>query len=280
MKIIVGNLVKKFKKTKVLNDVNCTIEPHIYGLLGPNGCGKTTFIRCLLHIIPYQKGIIQYVDDFDKEVKYTKINIGYLPQTFDVFKDLTVYEQLKYFLVLKQIDIDANQEITRVLDLVHLTHKAREKCGHLSGGMIRRVGIAQALLGTPDLLIFDEPTVGLDPNERLNFREIIKTLDLKIPIILSTHIIEDINSLCTHTLFMKEGKIAFVGPVEEAFKKVEGHVYICSEEKIGLIKERNISRYQDDKKVRIISFESLNYAFLKNVSANLDDVYQFINYEN
>lgn len=277
MKIKIENLTKKYRKCIALNQINIDIEPHIYGLMGPNGSGKTTLIRCILKLINYQEGSISYNQE-NKDIEFSKINFGYLPQVFELFEDLTVYEQLEYFLMFKNVDRKKfDEEIHRVLKVVNLSRVKNVKCGQLSGGMIRRVGIAQALLGKPDILIFDEPTLGLDPDERLNLKRIIKSLNLDIPIILSTHIIEDVHSVCTHGIFIKDGNVEYNGELEKAISELEGKVYSCLEKDCH-ISENILVRSIDDEYIRIISDIPLNYSFLKIEKPDINDLYQYINH--
>lgn len=215
MKLVINHLSKTIKKNTILDDINCTLDNHIYALLGPNGSGKTTFIRCIIQLMSSNDEILYY-DDNHKKMSIEDIAIGYLPQTFNAFKELTVKEQLEYFATLKNIPKDKqDKEIERVLRLVNLFNRKDIRCGSLSGGMIRRLGIAQALMGHPQMIIFDEPTAGLDPDERNRFKRILQKLDLDIPVILSTHIIPDIDSLCTHVIFMDEGHIVETGRIED-----------------------------------------------------------------
>lgn len=276
MKIIISDLNKKYKKNQVIHHLNCEIGEHIYGLMGPNGSGKTTFIRCILDLISYQNGKITFIKD-NQEVPFHKVQFGYLPQAFQLFKDLTVAEHLDYFLTLKNIDIESNEEeILRVLKLVNMLDYKDKKCGSLSGGMVRRIGIAQALLGHVDILIFDEPTAGLDPDERINFERIIKNLSLNIPIILSTHIIEDVAQLCTHALFLKNGQFIYTGDMKTALHYLDDCVYTCSNNAYQLMKEEHITRQQDSETIRVISKEVLPYSFLEKVTPNMNDLYQYM----
>ncbi|MCD7892413.1 MAG: ATP-binding cassette domain-containing protein [Erysipelotrichaceae bacterium] len=220
MKLVVKHLNKTIKHHSILQDINCTIDNHIYGLLGPNGCGKTTFIRCLLKLMNSQ-GEISYFDN-DQKLSIENITIGYLPQTFNIFKELTVREQLEYFATLKNIPkASQDKEIERVLKLVNMYKQKDLHGSSLSGGMIRRVGIAQALLGKPQMIIFDEPTAGLDPDERNRFKSILQQFHLNIPIIISTHIISDISSLCSHVIFMNEGEIVKSGDINELLSEYQ-----------------------------------------------------------
>ena len=159
--LILKNCTKSFKKTKALNDFSCEFKHGIYGLLGPNGSGKTTMMRCICGLLSPEKGSIEC----DCE------NIGYLPQQFGAMKSLTVYETMRYFATLKKIPkSNQDNEIRYCIDLVNLSDKIKNKVGSLSGGMVRRLGIAQAIMGNPEIVLFDEPTAGLDPEERVRFK--------------------------------------------------------------------------------------------------------------
>lgn len=166
--------------------------------------------------------------------------IGYLPQKFGLFKELTLQKQMEYFCCLKDIDETQWQnEIDRTLKLVNMEEYRKQKCKSLSGGMVRRVGIAQALLGKPDLIIFDEPTTGLDPEERLRFQSVISMLKNQT-IIISTHIVDDIDSLCNQLLVLKEKNLYQFDDIEEFIHSVDGEVFvsdIMDENKDILIKQ-------------------------------------------
>lgn len=272
MEIKIENLSKNYRKKTVINDISCTLKPQKYGLIGPNGSGKTTFLRCLLQIIDY-KGTITF--DGNQQNKY--LQIGYLPQNFRTFQELTVFEQLEYFFVLKNIHKKKEEEIDRVLDIVHLQEYKKQKTKSLSGGMVRRLGIAQALLGDPDLLIFDEPTVGLDPDERLRFREIMRNIELDIPIIISTHIIEDVSHICDEMIFLKKGNMRYIGDVHELLEKFQNHVYECPIDEIDKIIEKVIRTETKNESVRIVSQDNLDYSFLINVEPSMEDIYQTMN---
>ncbi len=279
MNIEIKDLEKFYRKKKAINGINCLLKPHIYGLIGPNGSGKTTLIRCLLQLTYYQKGSIHFTNE-ETEISFKELQIGYLPQTFDTFKELSVYEQLEYFLVLKNTKLDQiEEEIDRVLQIVNLQDVKKDKTKNLSGGMIRRLGIAQALLGEPDILIFDEPTVGLDPDERFRFKEIMRSLKMNIPVILSTHIIEDVSSICNHVIFMKEGQIKFLGSIEDLLNQIDGYIYKCPIELLDDVKEEVIHMSETANDIRFISMSPLNYPFLKRENPTIEDAYQFINHQ-
>lgn len=203
------NITKKFRKKVVLDGINLTIGKGVYGMLGPNGAGKTTLIRCLLGIYTPNSGEID-------RGGVEKHQIGYLPQKFGLFKELTVNDMLSYFCSLKSIAKPERADaIDKVLHMVHMEEHKNERISKLSGGMCRRTGIAQAILGSPSMVFFDEPTVGLDPEERKRFKAVIREMSSVSTIVLSTHIVEDLEAVCDRVIVMNQGKIAADGSLEE-----------------------------------------------------------------
>lgn len=224
----IEKLTKSFRKKQVLKDVSCELENGVYGILGPNGAGKTTLFRCVLNMYPYQGEIVLGSGD-----AHANPVIGYLPQKMGVFPNLTVEEQLQYFANLKEIPkANCEAEINRVLELTNLTDVRTVKGRKLSGGMVRRVGIAQALLNHPTLLIFDEPTTGLDPEERMRFKNMLREVGKESIVLLSTHIVEDVEAVCDRILILKEGCVAAYGTQEEISKMADGMVYELRQEEV------------------------------------------------
>ena len=171
----IDNLSKNYGKKSVLKNINLDITPGILGLLGPNGAGKTTLMKCITGLISNYNGTIKYNDNiFDKEPGKNPL-LGYLPQRFSLFKQLAVIEAMEYISICKGIKRNLS-EIENILESVNLIEEKRKKIKNLSGGMLRRFGIAQALIGDPKILIIDEPTSGLDPKERVRFRNILMKL--------------------------------------------------------------------------------------------------------
>ena len=205
-------------KTKVVFDQGVT------AVVGPNGSGKTTLLRIITNIIQGE-GEIVYKNKDDTIVSLKDIHIGYLPQKFGLFKEMKLIEQMNYFACLKDIDKDNRaNEIQRVLEAINMENELDKKCGDLSGGMIRRIGIAQAIMGNPDIILFDEPTTGLDPEERLRFKSVLSQLHGQCPIILSTHIVEDIESVCQSVLVLKNGEIIFNDNLENLKQEAKNKV--------------------------------------------------------
>ena len=210
---------------KALQGVNLELDsPSLVGLLGPNGAGKSTLMKLLVAgLLPTGGAIRVNGEPLLRREQALKARLGYLPQDFGLYDELTVTQFLDYMGALKGLR-DSRAAIQSAIEEVHLEEKARAKIRTLSGGQRQRVGIAQALLGEPELLIFDEPTVGLDPEERIHFRNLFSRLAQKRLVLLSTHIIEDVQSVCSRLLVLHRGKLRFDGPPEELIRAAEGHV--------------------------------------------------------
>lgn len=223
--IEIKNLNKSFKTKHILKDITCTMEHGVYGLLGPNGAGKTTLMRCMTNLYTLNSGEI-LVDGVS--IKKKKNDIGYLPQSFGLFKELSVWDSMNYFCNLKGIKKSKRrEEILNSLQAVNMINNMKANSGKLSGGMMRRVGVAQAILGKPELILFDEPTAGLDPEERMNFKRIVSNLGNEETVLISTHIVDDIEASCDHVIIMNEGRILYVGTCEELKNLAKGKVYEC-----------------------------------------------------
>lgn len=217
---------KKFGKKIVLNDINCEIDHGIYGLLGPNGAGKTTLMRCMTNLYAMSSGKIKI--DGLVSTKQKGTNVGYLPQSFGLFKELNVSDSMKYFCNLKKIPRkERAAEIERCIQAVNMQEHMKKAGGKLSGGMMRRVGVAQALLNHPPLILFDEPTAGLDPEERMRFKRTISGLGQDETVIISTHIVEDIEACCDKVMVMNEGRLLCIKTCEELRGVARGRVIAC-----------------------------------------------------
>lgn len=224
--IEIKDVSKRFRRKEVLKDVNCIIESGVYGLLGPNGAGKTTLIRCMMSLYKISSGEILVNGRNIK--KRREVKMGYLPQSFGLFKELNVYDSMKYFCNIKVIaKKDRTSEIERCLRIVNIENEMSKTGNKLSGGMIRRIGIAQALLGNPEYIFLDEPTAGLDPEERQRFKNIILNLDKNATVLISTHIVEDIETCCDKVIIMDQGQILCVKKCEDLICQVEGKVIAC-----------------------------------------------------
>lgn len=225
-----ADVVKSFRKKIVLCGVSCKLENGIYGLLGPNGAGKTTLMRCITKLYPYQGEIMLNGNDIKKQ----SADVGYLPQKFGVFPELTVEQLLQYFCNMKGIRKEARDDmITKSLEKVNLLDARKVVSGKLSGGMLRRLGIAQAILGNPALILLDEPTAGLDPEERMRFKNIITGLAGECIVMISTHIVEDVEACCDHILVMNKGRMLCKGTVLDIQGIADGKILELDEEECG-----------------------------------------------
>lgn len=258
MQIEVNNLTKKFGKKKALDGLSLSIEEGVYGLLGPNGAGKTTLMCCLLGVYNSNSGSIVVNGKADPKGVLLSAHCGYLPQHFDMFHELTVTETLRYFATLKKIPrAKGVEEIGRCLRTVNLEEEAKKRVGALSGGMRRRLGIAQALLGDPPLLIFDEPTAGLDPEERMRFKNIIAAVRHRHTILISTHIVDDIDVICNRVMVINRGKLCAQGTKEDICRCADGRVFTLPREQEGSLNRpyylENIFEAEGQEHIRILS---------------------------
>lgn len=222
----INHVSKKIGKKQILKDINCAIDYGVYGLLGPNGAGKTTLMRCITNLYSLSSGEIKIGGI--PTTKRKGLNIGYLPQSFGLFRELSVYDSMRYFCNLKGISKKNRQEeIDRCLNAVNMIEYKKKTCGKLSGGMIRRIGVAQALLKHPNLILFDEPTAGLDPEERMRFKNIISDFGNNETIIISTHIVEDIEACCDKVIVMGQGEVLCVKTCDELINMAAEKVFLC-----------------------------------------------------
>ncbi|NCB92558.1 MAG: ABC transporter ATP-binding protein [Clostridia bacterium] len=215
MELKVDRLTKQYKNKIAVDRISITLKKGVYGLLGANGAGKTTWMRMLCGILTPTSGTISY-DGIDVNTEEYRELLGYLPQDFGYYPNFTGWDFLMYMASLKGLDRKAaEQKIAELLELVSLSDIAKKKIKTYSGGMKQRLGIAQALLNDPKIMILDEPTAGLDPKERVRFRNLIEELGKDNIIILSTHIVSDVDKIADTILVMKEGQLIFRGKREE-----------------------------------------------------------------
>ncbi|WP_077369084.1 ABC transporter ATP-binding protein [Anaerosalibacter sp. Marseille-P3206] len=218
MNIEAINLTKDYGSNRVLDNINLNINKGLHGLLGPNGAGKTTFMRILSTLIPKTSGEVYFDGISVENKKEIRKIIGYLPQEFSFYPNFTVYEILDYFAALSNKKISRN-EILDKLEQVHLEHLFKVKVKTLSAGMKRRLGIAVAMVGEPQVLIVDEPTVGLDPEERIKIRNMLSDIGKDRTVLLSTHVVEDIDLSCNTLLVLNKGKVVYDGTVKSMIEQ-------------------------------------------------------------
>jgi ABC-2 type transport system ATP-binding protein len=227
MELTIHQLTKRYKDKTAVDNVSLTLTPGVWGLLGANGAGKTTLMRMVAGILTPTSGKIQYDGIEIKALGESYRDIfGYLPQTFGFYPEFTVADYLQYIAALKGLTKqDANHKIDELLRTLSLTVVRNKHIRKLSGGMRRRVGIAQALINDPDMLILDEPTSGLDPGERIRFRNIISEFAQRRIVLISTHIVSDVEYVATRNAIMKDGKIIANDTTDQLVKKMDGRVW-------------------------------------------------------
>lgn len=233
MELKFTNLTKQFGEVAAVQNVSYTLKNGVYGLLGVNGAGKTTLMRILTTLIQPTSGTITWNgrDIFRMDGEYRRL-LGYLPQDYGFYPDFTVQDYLMYIAALKGIrESVARQRVKTLLGQVGMTKARGKKMKTLSGGMKRRVGIAQAMLNDPRILILDEPTAGLDPSERIRFRNLISELSEDRVVLLSTHIVSDVEYIAGEILLMKDGEITVSGTPEEVIASMPLKVWRCSVKK-------------------------------------------------
>lgn len=227
MELSFDRLTKHYGNKIAVDCVSATLEPGVYGLLGANGAGKTTLMRMLCAILESTSGEVLFdgQDVISMGADYRNV-LGYLPQDFGYYPNYTAMEFLMYIAALKGIPKKiARQRAKQLLEEVGLSNVANKKVGTFSGGMKQRVGIAQALLNNPDILILDEPTAGLDPKERVRFRNLLSDYAGDKIVILSTHIVSDIEAIADEVLLMKKGRFVLQGTVSKLIEKAKGKVW-------------------------------------------------------
>ena len=228
MQLKVEALSKNYRgKVQALRNLHISLRPGVLGLLGPNGAGKSTLMRILATVTRPSSGRVLWNEqDIAQTPDALRNVLGYLPQDFGVYPNLNAYEFLEYLAAVKGIETGAaKKRIGELLDLVNLTEAAKRPLGGYSGGMRQRVGIAQALLNDPQLLIVDEPTAGLDPEERVRFRNLLSELSGERIVILSTHIVSDIEAVATQIAILARGELLANDAPEGLLKKMSGQVW-------------------------------------------------------
>ena len=227
MELKIENLYKSYKNKEALKNINITMKPGTYGLLGENGAGKSTLMRILTTTDFQTKGSVTFDGDdiIALDEMYRDI-LGYMPQDYNVFPSFTAKDFLEYMGTLKGIEKGKlDKKIDEVLKFVNLEHVANKKVKSFSGGMKRRVGIAQAILNDPKILILDEPTAGLDPKERIRFSNIISAMSKDKIVILSTHILSDIEAIANDLIIIKSGEVVEADNIDNLVEKVRGKVF-------------------------------------------------------
>ncbi|HYB86382.1 MAG TPA: ABC transporter ATP-binding protein [Streptosporangiaceae bacterium] len=226
MNVDITDLTRRFGRTQAVAGVSLQAGAGVFGLLGPNGAGKTSLLRMIATVLPPTSGRLRLLDRDPRSFaprREIRRRLGYLPQNLGYYPGFTVAEFIEYFALLK--DMPAGQvprAVAAAIEHVGLGDKARTKLRTLSGGMLRRVGIAQAIVNGPELLLLDEPTAGLDPEQRVAFRALLRDLGQRATVIVSTHLVEDVGAACSEVALMDAGKIVFHGTPDELTARGEG----------------------------------------------------------
>jgi ABC-2 type transport system ATP-binding protein len=282
MKLELDGLTKEFGDFTAVNHINLTMKNGVYGLLGVNGAGKTTLMRMLCTLLKPTSGTIRCngKDIFEMDNEYRKL-LGYLPQEFGFYPEFTVQDYLLYIAALKGIrPVVAKNRVKELIAKVGLSKAANKKMKKLSGGMKRRAGIAQAMLNDPKILVLDEPTAGLDPNERIRFRNLISELSEERLVLLSTHIVSDVEYIASEILLMKDGKLVQKGTSEELINSMPEIVWKCFVEKDNVsdfMRKYKISNMKAETNgviLRIVSHDK-PVANAESVEASLEDVFLY-----
>ena len=250
MKVEIQNLTKRFGQKTAVDDVSLTLTSGVWGLIGANGAGKTTLMRMLAGILTPTSGRV-LCDSADTRAmgEAWRDMLGYLPQHFGFYPEFTVADYLDYMAALKGLEKKfAREKIEELCEILSLTRVYKNKIKKLSGGTQRRVGIAQAMLNDPEVLILDEPTSGLDPGERVRFRNLLSEFARERIVLISTHIVSDVEYIAAENAIMKDGKLIDVGTTEQLLRAVEGRVFTA------LVPDGLLA--QTEREVRVVSLKN------------------------
>lgn len=280
--IVLKDLDKYYGKKQALRHVNLTISQGMFGLLGPNGAGKTTLMKILATLLPKTGGEVTICGmDISQEREIRRM-VGYLPQDFSMYGNMTVYDAMDYLGVLSGMKkTERRERIPMLLEKVNLTENHRTKVKAMSGGMRRRLGIAQAILHDPRVLIVDEPTAGLDPEERVRFRNLLCEIAEERIVILSTHIVGDIEATCENIAVLNQGELLFQGTVTELLEHAEGKIFTAqvSRMELPMLKKQyevtSMLIQGNEAQVRFVA-EEKPFASANLCQPNVEDAYMFL----
>ena len=281
MELQVERLCKSYVYSRALKEVSFHIKEGMYGLLGKNGAGTTTLMKILAGILEKGSGEIYFDGCEVKDINEIRHRIGYIPQKFSFYPNMTVFEIMDYFSVLNKVKKDKKGKIEKLLDLVHLVGQENTKTKNLSGEMKQRLGIAVSLIGDPDLLLVDEPTMELDPMERTNLGNVLASLAKNRTILLSSHIVSDFETTCKRLIVLDEGEAVFAGSKDELIERCRRNVWEIRVAEHELIKYENeylISKkelFEEGFLLRIVSVEKpMGMAY--EVTSTLNDAYMYL----
>lgn len=283
MELSIEELNKRFGTKSAVSNISVTLQPGVYGLLGANGAGKTTLMRMVCNILRPTSGRILYDgEDINRLGDSYRNLLGYLPQDFGYYPDFTAKEYLEFIAAVKGLEgKNAKKNVAQVLETVNLSNVATKKIRTFSGGMKQRLGIAQAVINNPQILVLDEPTAGLDPKERMRFRNLIAELAKDKIVILSTHIVSDIDYIADDILMMKKGNLILNCATESAIHSMDGKVWNCRIPQLQINEVSNqfriVNLHHEDKSevsLRIVS-DIQPFQGAIPVMPTLDDLYLY-----
>jgi len=282
MELTLQNITKKYERVLVLNDISLTLKPGIYGLLGANGAGKTTLFRIICRLMEPTHGSIKFNGkNVNQQAEAYRTSLGFLPQDFSYYPDFTGMRFMLYIAALKGLNNTvAKKRSLELLKQVGLEEMKDIKIRKYSGGMKQRLGIAQAMLNNPQILILDEPTVGLDPKERVKFRKLISSFANNKIVILSTHIVADVEYIADEIIVLKKGMILNKGTTDILLKEIQNHVWECfvNMDQINLFEDKFIvSNRKYTENGAVLRIVSTNQPALnaKKVEPSLEDLYLY-----
>ena len=282
MKLVFENISKLYGDFPALSGINLSLENGVYGLLGPNGAGKTTLMRIMTDLLKPSTGRV-LLDGKDIALLGADFRrrLGYLPQDFGFYPNYTAEQYLLYIARLKGLTrFEAKKQTGDLLEMVGLYEKRNQKMKGLSGGQRQRVGIAQALLGDPDILVLDEPTAGLDPEERIRFRGIISNLSRQKTVLLSTHIVSDLEAVANEMILLKKGQVLTVQKPHDLLHELDGMVWTVSvpcENERELAEKYPCSNIMHDVEISVLRMLSREKPHDEAVSErpNMEDMYLY-----
>jgi ABC-2 type transport system ATP-binding protein len=283
MDISIENVTKKYGSFKALDNFSASFSNGVYGLLGPNGAGKSTLINIIVGLLKSNGGSVKFNNKNVVELGDEFLNyIGYLPQYPRFYANFTVYEFMKYMAALKSIPKkESDNRIHELLNFLNIFEHKNKKTSQLSGGMKQRLGIAQALINNPEFLILDEPTAGLDPKERIRFRNLISQLAKDRTVLLATHIVSDVSFIAKEIILLRNGIKVQQDTPEKLIKLVEGKIWITEIESnqlndaLAKYTVSNARNTENGYELRIVSEKHPEFDTVKQATPNLEDVYLY-----